>query len=218
MTRCGSPSGSSSTACASSGPSRTEATRQPISRVTVGSSAAASRSTSSTSGLRGLLARLGRDVTRRRSRARRRSRKRVISWPKRPVQKTTSWACSTGSGAAARSRSAMPQRRRCSIVRTLVVLARGRSGSSDGARLDDEHLDAAAAELDRGGQPAGAAAGDQHRDAVGHVGHRISCRGASSVRDDEATRAARGSPVAAGPVRLPSSIRGGGHLVVARCH
>ena len=57
--------------------------------------------------------------------------KRVISCPCSPVQKMTSWAWSTGTGAIARSRSASPQRRRCSMVRTLVVFARGRSGSSD---------------------------------------------------------------------------------------
>jgi hypothetical protein len=43
------------------------------------------------------------------------------------------------------------------------------------ARLDDEDVDAAAAQLERGGQAAGPAADDQHRHGVGHGGHRVSC-------------------------------------------
>jgi len=46
--------------------------------------------------------------------------------PDRDSQKVTRCDQATGSGAAARSASATPQRRRCSMVRTLVVLARGR--------------------------------------------------------------------------------------------
>ena len=53
----------------------------------------------------------------------------VISRPNTPVQKMTSWAYATGMGAARRSVSASPSRLRCSIVRTLVVFARGLSGS-----------------------------------------------------------------------------------------
>src|SRR3954452_24381971 len=100
-----------------------------MSNVTLGSSAAASRSTSSTSDCGACWPTSARSSTRSGNSANA-LRKRVISCPNRPVQKTTSWAWDTGSGAAARSRSAMPQRRRCSIVRALVVLARGRSGSS----------------------------------------------------------------------------------------
>ena len=46
--------------------------------------------------------------------------------PASDSQKVTRCDQATGSGAAARSVSAIPQRRRCSMVRTLVVLARGR--------------------------------------------------------------------------------------------
>ena len=52
---------------------------------------------------------------------------RVISRPRKVVQNDTSCDQETGSGAAARSRPARPQRRACSIVRALSVLARGRS-------------------------------------------------------------------------------------------
>src|SRR3954447_22705902 len=129
-TSCRAPSGASRTARAASAPSVTAATRQPIMVVTLGSSATASRSTCSTSGCGACwpgsaYSSCGVVVSPKAP------GKRVISWPNSPVQKTTSCAWSTGSGAAARSRSASPQRRRCSMVRTLVVLARGRSGSSD---------------------------------------------------------------------------------------
>src|SRR3954447_23962677 len=128
-TSCRLPSGASSRARASRGPSSTDTARQPASSVTLGSSAAASRSTSSTSDCGACWPASARSSTRSGNSANA-LRKRVISCPNRPVQKTTSWAYDTGSGAAARSRSAMPQRRRCSMVRALVVLARGRSGSS----------------------------------------------------------------------------------------
>ena len=49
----------------------------------------------------------------------------MILAPARDSQKVTRWDQATGSGAARRSASATPQRRRCSIVRMLVVLARG---------------------------------------------------------------------------------------------
>ena len=46
--------------------------------------------------------------------------------PRNDSQNVTRCDQATGSGAAARSAPAIPQRRRCSMVRTLVVLARGR--------------------------------------------------------------------------------------------
>ena len=53
--------------------------------------------------------------------------KSMMRAPDRDSQNVTRCDHDTGSGAAARRTSAMPQRRRCSIVRTLVVLARGRA-------------------------------------------------------------------------------------------
>jgi hypothetical protein len=52
--------------------------------------------------------------------------KSVIRRPDSDSQKVTRCDQATGSGAAARNASATPQRRRCSIVRTFVVFARGR--------------------------------------------------------------------------------------------
>ena len=52
--------------------------------------------------------------------------KSVMRRPDSDSQNVTRCDQATGSGAAARSASARPQRRRCSMVRTLVVLARGR--------------------------------------------------------------------------------------------
>ena len=93
------------------------------------SSAAAARSTSSTTGCGACCPVSGESPFASSSRPKA-PRNRVISLPSKLSAKITSCDQLTGSGAAARSRSAIPHRRRCSIVRVLVVLARGRVGST----------------------------------------------------------------------------------------
>ena len=80
--------------------------------------------------------------------------------PNSVEQNTASWACSTGSGAAARTVSASPQRRRWVIVLALVVLARGRSVST--VTLGSiTRLPRRGGQFDRSGEPGRAATGDE---------------------------------------------------------
>ena len=63
----------------------------------------------------------------------------------------------------ARSSASRPQERSSSIVRRLIVVARGRADSV-AAALDEQAVDAMARERGRRHQPRGAGADDQHRD------------------------------------------------------
>ena len=112
--------------------------------------------------------------------------KSVTHRPDSVSQNITRCDHATGSGAAARSASASPHRRRCSIVRTLVVLARGRRCETCARRLDHHAVDAPVRQFGGGGEPGRAAAGDQDGGPVGArpiasshgciVGHRTAKR------------------------------------------
>ena len=98
--------------------------RQPSRRSTAGSSVTTSRSTSSSTYCGICCPRSGESPS---SASPSTPVNRVISSPRKLVQKETSCDQETGSGAAARSRSASPHRRACSMVRVFSVLARGRN-------------------------------------------------------------------------------------------
>src|SRR6478752_7538052 len=123
------PSGRSTTARAPDPVCRTSVTLAPSRRSTRSSACTLARSTSSMTGWPTCWPRSG-ACSGRRTVSWKISVNRVTSRPSRVETKTASCAWSTGSGAAARTVSASPHRRRWLIVLALVVLARGRSVST----------------------------------------------------------------------------------------
>ena len=137
--------------------------------VTPGSRVTASRSTRSTRGW-GTCWPASANSSHRGGSGPKQSWKREISRPRREVTNTASCDHTTGSGTASRNWFAMPTSR-CSIVRTLVVFARGRSSETSTPRLEHDDLDAPLPELEGGGEPGRTATGDEDRNDVGKCDH-----------------------------------------------